>query len=57
MKLGTSEEFFRPFVDEMKELEKEGIHINDIFYHVRLKISCIIAYAPARSFLKCIKGK
>ena len=43
--------FFKDLVDEMIELESTGLTINNIKY--TLSISCIIADAPARSFLKC----
>jgi hypothetical protein len=46
-------EFLNPFVHELKILE-DGIMIMDRLFHVR--ISCIIADAPARSFVKGTKG-
>lgn len=48
------EEFLKPFVSEMKILENEGILHDSIKYNVRIR--CILADAPARSFLKNIKG-
>ena len=44
-------QFFEKFVNEMMELSSTGIKINGLDYLVR--ISCIVADAPARSFLKC----
>lgn len=46
--------YLRPFVDECLYLEKKGITINNKKFAFRL--SCIIADAPARAFLKCIKS-
>lgn len=43
-------EFLRPFVEEMKYLEVEGIMYNQVRYEVRIR--CIVADAPARSFIK-----
>ncbi|XP_039297657.1 uncharacterized protein LOC111050431 isoform X1 [Nilaparvata lugens] len=45
-------EFLRPFVDECLELEVNGIIVEGVKYAFR--ISCIVADAPARQFLKCI---
>jgi hypothetical protein len=47
-------EFLRPFVNEMKNLENDGFVTTEIQFYV--KISCIIADAPARSFVKGVKG-
>lgn len=46
--------FLRPLVDECIKLETDGIFLNEIQYI--FCISCIIADAPARSFIKCIKS-
>jgi hypothetical protein len=46
-------EFLNPFVHELKILE-DGIMIMDRLFYVR--ISCIVADAPARSFVKGTKG-
>jgi hypothetical protein len=48
------QEFFGKLVEELSTLENEGLLVNDVRYTVR--ISCIVADAPARSFLKAIKG-
>lgn len=48
------DEFLRPFVDEMKDLEDNGFIFKNVCYKVRLR--CIIADAPARSFIKCCKN-
>ncbi|ODM87014.1 hypothetical protein Ocin01_19668, partial [Orchesella cincta] len=47
-------QFMSEFVREMLTLEKEGLLVNGKKFNVR--ISCIIADAPARSFIKSIKG-
>lgn len=47
-------DFLRPFIDEMKELEENGVIYNDQVYVI--KIRQIIADAPARSFIKCVKN-
>jgi hypothetical protein len=47
-------EILNPFISEMKLLESQGITINNNNFDVR--ISCIIADAPARSFIKSIKN-
>jgi len=46
-------EFFSDFVCEFLKLESEGLVVNNLPYVIR--ISCIIADAPARSFIKAIK--
>ncbi len=46
--------FLENFVNELKELEEIGVSVNGIKFDVRL--SCIIADAPARSFVKCTKN-
>lgn len=53
MKPQSVSEFLRSFIEELKELER-GFSYKDVFYKVRIR--CIIADAPARSFIKCIKG-
>ena len=48
------ETFARPFLDEIKVLEEQGLEFDGIKYKVGIKnIPCD---APARSFLKCIRG-
>lgn len=46
--------YLRPFVNECLNLEQNGLYIGGVKYDFR--ISCIIADAPARSFIKCIKS-
>lgn len=46
--------FLKPVVAELNSLMSKGICVNGIVYDV--KISSVIADAPARSFIKCIKG-
>ncbi|XP_054723470.1 uncharacterized protein LOC129233475 [Uloborus diversus] len=48
----NSNDFFDSFVKECTILEEKGIIFNDKKYVFR--ISCFIADAPARAFLKCI---
>ena len=48
----NSNEFLASFVNECKLLEEKGIMFNNENYMFR--ISCFIADAPARAFLKCI---
>jgi hypothetical protein len=47
-------EFLAPFVTEMKKIENEGLEIENKQYIIRIR--CLIADAPARSFLKCVKN-
>lgn len=51
-KPSNSDIFLRPLVDECIKLETDGIFLNNIHYAFR--ISCVIADAPARSFIKSI---
>jgi len=51
-KPNSLDEFLRPFVNEMLHLES-GFFVNGILYHARIR--CIIADAPARSFIKCVR--
>ena len=47
-------EFLRDFVDEMKKLEASGIQTPEGKFKVSL--CSVVCDAPARAFLKCIKG-
>lgn len=47
-------DFLGPFISEMKRLEVEGLVFKNESVTVRIK--CIIADAPARSFIKCTKN-
>lgn len=47
-------EFLEPFVKELKTLQICGFQYYDICYSV--KIQNVICDAPARAFIKCIKG-
>ncbi|XP_041987649.1 uncharacterized protein LOC121739324 [Aricia agestis] len=53
-KPNDANDYLRPFVDECLHLEKHGLVVNGQHYNFR--VSCIIADAPARSFLKSIKS-
>lgn len=48
-------EFMKDVVEEFKKLTKEGLHFNEKHYCVPLP-DAFICDAPARAFLKCIKG-
>lgn len=47
------EEFLKHFVEEVLELEK-GFYVGKSFYNFRIR--CIVANAPARSYIKSIKS-
>lgn len=47
------DEFLQPFVNECLKLEG-GLVYKSIKYNVRIR--CVIADAPARSYIKCVKG-
>jgi hypothetical protein len=47
-------DFLEKFISEMRSLESDGLILNGVKYEIR--ISCIICDAPARSFIKSIKG-
>jgi hypothetical protein len=46
--------FLENFIEEVKDLESKGVKIGETIY--KFRISCIIADAPARSFIKAVKG-
>ena len=46
--------YLKPFVEEMLELEREGLLVDEV--HFSVKIRAIICDAPARSFIKSIIG-
>jgi hypothetical protein len=46
--------FLKSFVEELEQLENEGFEYNGKFYNIRIR--CIVADAPARSYIKCIKN-
>ena len=48
------EEYLAPFITELIQLEKDGIQLNNVNYTVHL--SSIVCDAPARQYVKCIKG-
>jgi hypothetical protein len=47
-------EFLSTFVQEMIQLEQEGFSYEGSIFNVRVR--CLIADAPARSFIKCVKN-
>lgn len=47
-------EFLKPFIEEVRDLELNGLTVDSVKY--RFRISAIIADAPARSFIKGCKG-
>lgn len=55
-KPNSSEEFLRKFINEMKDLTKNGIIVGKNNANVIVRIRCFICDAPARAFLKGIKG-
>ncbi len=52
-KPGNSDEFLRDFVNEMKDLQLNGMHYNGLVYKVI--VSAFVCDAPARAFIKKIK--
>ena len=52
-KPGNPDEFLRDFVDEMQDLQVNGLHYNGSVFQV--VISAFICDAPARAFIKKIK--
>ncbi len=48
-------EYMKDVVEEFKRLTKEGLYFNEKHYSVPLP-DAFICDAPARAFLKCIKG-
>jgi hypothetical protein len=53
-KPNSIEEYLRAFVNEMHDLETNGLSYGGTMYVVR--INTLIADAPARSFVKCVKN-
>lgn len=49
------EDFLEDFVHEMKLIEDTGV-TDDVGVKFEVRIRCIMADAPARSFLKCVKN-
>ena len=47
-------EYLQPFVHELVNLEEQGLETNGLVYSIRVR--CIVADAPARSFIKCTKN-
>ena len=52
-KPNSLEEYLRDFVDELKDLNDNGIIINDKV--IQISIDCFLCDAPARAFLKAVK--
>lgn len=55
-KPGNLDEYFHDFVEEMLELEANGMFVKMLNKRLPIRISCIICDAPARSLVKQIKG-
>jgi len=53
-KPNSIQDYLKSFVEEMSTLETEGLLKNNIQLNVRIR--CIIADAPARSFIKSVKN-
>lgn len=49
-KPNSADEYLREFVDELKKLESQGLLLGETVY--KFAVSCIIADAPARAFIK-----
>ena len=49
-------EYFEDFIDEMKLIELNGILIEALRKRLNVTVSCFICDAPARSFIKQVKG-
>lgn len=47
-------EYMKDFISEMKDLQQNGFTVNGKLYSV--KLTAVICDAPARAFVKCIKG-
>lgn len=47
-------QFLKQFIDEMNILQERGIIFKSVVYNIRIR--CIVADAPARSFIKYVKG-
>ena len=45
--------FFFDFLEEYSRLKEKGVAVNGVVFNVRLFFTC---NAPARQFLKCVKG-
>lgn len=45
------ESYLNPFLDEMVDLETNGLYVNEV--HFRVSLEAVICDAPARSFIKC----
>lgn len=50
------DEFLKDFVSEMKVIDEQGIEIEGLKKKLGVNIACFICDAPARSFVKQIKG-
>ncbi|XP_044729614.1 uncharacterized protein LOC123292965 [Chrysoperla carnea] len=46
--------YLEKFIDEVNHLQANGTHVDDQFFHVKIK--AFVADRPARAFLKCIIG-
>lgn len=49
------ENYLKRFIDELNQLQQNGICIDDQLFTIRIK--AFICDRPARAFLKCIKGQ
>lgn len=49
-KCGDLESFLTPFVDEMREVMTNGIHINS--HKITIYLRCIVCDSPARAYVK-----
>lgn len=49
-------EYLHSFVVEMKELEDSLLHIPEVDHYLKVVIQCIICDAPAKAYVKQVKG-
>lgn len=50
----SAQEFLKPFIDDLMQVESNGFLYNGQNYH--MTVSAVICDTPARSFVKCVKG-
>ena len=55
-KPGSIHEYLDDFITEMQHIEQHGLDIDGFEENPSLYLSCFICDAPARAFVKCVKG-
>ena len=53
-KPNSVDEYFQDFIQEMSEIQADGLSHNGRVYHI--SVGGFICHKPARSFVKCVKG-